>query len=157
MLDQQIQNASNLPGQLVWIGVRPARQSPMQNVDAVQVRAGRGIVGDRYSTLQGARQVTLFQWEHLRLIAQRLGVEQVAPEGLRRNLAINDVDLLELQGNTFYLGSVLLEFSGLCLPCHAMERRLGPGGLKAMAGCGGITARILTSGVLRLGDRLIRG
>lgn len=35
-------------GQVTWIGVRPARDVAMLEVDAAQVSTGIGLVGDRY-------------------------------------------------------------------------------------------------------------
>lgn len=56
-------------GQVTWIGVRPARDVAMLEVDAAQVTTGIGLVGDRYKGGSGKRGVTLIQAEHLPVIA----------------------------------------------------------------------------------------
>ena len=89
-------------------------------------------------------------------IAGFLGREAVAPEELRRNLVIAGVNLLALKGRRFRLGAALLEYSGECHPCSRMEEVLGPGGYNAVRGHGGITARVVEGGVIRLGDSLAR-
>ena len=47
------------PGRVIWIGVRPERRVEMTVVQAVELERARGVVGDRYQRLDGARQVTL--------------------------------------------------------------------------------------------------
>lgn len=148
-------------GQVKWIGVRPAHHTmasgkiekmPMQVVNLVEARAERGLVGDRYSGRSGKRHVTLIQWEHLSVIASLLGRESVAPELLRRNIAVAGINLLALKGKRFRIGTVLLEHTGLCEPCSAMETTFGAGGYNAIRGHGGITARIIEGGIIRLND-----
>lgn len=139
-------------GQLQWIGIRPERKVPMIELMTVEAIAGRGLVGDRYSSNNGKRQVTLVQGEHLLAIASMLGRDALAPELLRRNLVVTGINLLALKDKQFQIGSALLEYTGLCHPCSAMEVTFGPGGYNAVRGHGGITARIIESGTIAVGD-----
>ncbi|MEI6159566.1 MAG: MOSC domain-containing protein [Roseococcus sp.] len=145
------------PGRLTWIGLRPERRAPVRPMDKARLEPGRGLEGDRWrGAVTGGRQVTLIAAEHLAAIAGFLGREAVAPEELRRNLVIAGVNLLALKGRRFRLGAALLEYSGECHPCSRMEEVLGPGGYNAVRGHGGITARVVEGGVIRLGDSLAR-
>lgn len=139
-------------GRVEFIGVRAARGVPVQAVDAVQAVAGRGLVGDRYSGGSGKRGVTLVQAEHLPVIAALAGLPVVDPATLRRNLVVAGIPLLALKGRLFRIGGVLLEGTGPCDPCSKMETALGEGGYNAMRGHGGLCARIVEGGVIRLGD-----
>lgn len=139
-------------GRVEFIGVRAARGVPVQAVDAVQAVAGRGLVGDRYSGGSGKRGVTLVQAEHLPVIAALAGLPVVDPATLRRNLVVAGIPLLALKGRLFRIGGVLLEGTGPCDPCSKMEAALGEGGYNAMRGHGGLCARIVEGGVIRLGD-----
>ena len=139
-------------GRVEFIGVRAARGVPVQAVDAVQAVAGRGLVGDRYSGGSGKRGVTLVQAEHLPVIAALAGLPVVDPATLRRNLVVAGIPLLALKGRLFRIGDVLLEGTGPCDPCSKMETALGEGGYNAMRGHGGLCARIVEGGVIRLGD-----
>ena len=142
-------------GVLRWIGLRPKRDVPMQVVDAVQAIAGAGLVGDRYAGGSGKRGVTLLQAEHLPAIAALSGHAQLDPATLRRNLLVAGIPLVALEGRRFRVGEVLLEGTGPCDPCARMEAALGPGGYNAMRGHGGLTARILEGGTLRVGDEVL--
>jgi len=139
-------------GRLRWIGLRPARGVPMREIGAVEAVAGGGLSGDRYAGGSGKRGITLIQAEHLPAIAALAGHDAVAPATLRRNLLVSGIALVALKGQRFRVGDVLLEGTDSCDPCSRMEEALGPGGYNAMRGMGGLCARILEGGTLRLGD-----
>lgn len=139
-------------GRLQWIGIRPERKAPMIELSTVEAIASKGLAGDRYSSKNGKRQVTLIQAEHLSAIGSLLGRDTPSPKLLRRNLVISGINLLALKDKQFQIGSALLEYTGLCHPCSAMEATFGAGGYNAVRGHGGITARIIESGIISLGD-----
>ena len=141
------------PGELVWIGVRPARRAPIEPRTTATLVAGRGIEGDHYDTRRdGPRQATLIATEDIEAIASFLGQTTIPPEFLRRNLVTRGLNLLALKGRRFRVGSTLLEGTGECAPCSQMEELLGPGGYNAVRGHGGITARIIEGGPVTIGD-----
>ena len=80
----------------------------------------------------------------------------MGPEQLRRNLVVEGINLSALRNRRFRLGAALLEWSGECHPCSRMDEELGPGGYNAVRGHGGITARVLEGGTVRLGDAVER-
>lgn len=139
-------------GKVTWIGVRPERRADMLIVDAVEAKTQNGLTGDRYAGRSGNRQVTLIQAEHLAVIASTLGIESVDPALLRRNICVRSINLLALKDKQFQIGDVVLEYTGLCHPCSFMEETFGPGGYNAVRGHGGINARVIKSGVIRLED-----
>ena len=146
---------SSVPGvgKVEWIGVRPARREPVVVVDSVEAREGQGLTGDRFrGGGSGKRQVTLIQAEHLPVIAQLLGRDRVDASLLRRNIVVGGINLLSLNGAQFTIGGVVMEGTGPCHPCSRMEETFGPGGYSAVRGHGGITARVITGGIIRIGD-----
>ncbi len=154
---QALFDAPMRPGVVQWIGLRPERRMAVQVVEEAVLVAGQGMSGDRYRTSRnGGRQVTLVSAAHLAAVAGFLGLETLAPERLRRNIVVGGVNLLALKGRQFRIGGALLEYSGECHPCSRMEQEFGPGGYNAVRGHGGITARVLEGGALRLGDPLLR-
>ena len=139
-------------GQVRWIGLRPARDVPMREVESAEAVAGKGLRGDRYGSGSGKRGITLIQAEHLSAIAALAGVEPIAPATLRRNLVVSGIPLIALKGRRFRIGEVLCEGTAPCDPCSRMELALGAGGYNAMRGHGGLCALILEGGTFRIGD-----
>ena len=148
---------------LVWIGVRPARDLAMIAVDVAEFRLLRGVVGDRYGKVagkagvkSGKREVSLIAAEAIATLAARLGVADACDlyPKTRRNLVLEGVDLITLIGRRFCVGDIELEGTGECEPCVRMNLVFGPGGFSAMQGLGGLTARVIRPGILRVGDLL---
>lgn len=148
-------------GRIAWIGLRPAREAAVRIVDHAEAVEGKGLVGDRYTLStgrpgSGKRGITLVQAEHLPAIATLSGRADVAPELLRRNVVVSGIALVALKDRRFRIGDdVVVEGTGPCDPCSRMEAALGEGGYNAMRGMGGICARIVHGGVLRVGDRVM--
>lgn len=138
-------------GCVEWIGLRPARRAPVIAVDAVAADA-TGLADDHYSGGSGKRAVTFIQAEHLPVIASLSGRAHVEPALLRRNVVVRGISLIALKGRRFRIGTAVFEGTGPCDPCSRMEEALGPGGLNAMRGHGGLTACVIEAGRFRVGD-----
>lgn len=150
---REIQTQFHFTGHLEWIGVRPARGVSVTSLNACELSHETGIIGDRFQGPPGAkRQVTLIQHEHLEVIAKLLGKDRIDPALTRRNLVVRGINLIALKGQRFQIGTAILEATGACAPCSKMEEVLGTGGFNAMRGHGGITARIIQSGQIKVGE-----
>lgn len=144
------------PGRLCWIGLRLARRGMVVAVEQAAMDPEQGLFGDRYAGRSGTRQVTLIQAEHLAAIGAYLGTGAVGPERLRRNLVVSGLNLLAARDGRLRIGTVLLAVTGQCHPCSRMEEQLGPGGYNAVRGHGGLTARVLEGGTVRVEDAVER-
>lgn len=153
LLIKDLQNKFSKPGKIVAITIRPERVVPVTRVESILAMAKKGLEGDR--SKGGNRQVTLIQKEHMDTIASFLGKHSLDFELTRRNLLVEGINLLALKDKKFQIGEAVLEYTGECHPCSRMEQALGPGGYNAMRGHGGITAKIIQGGVLRIGDEVI--
>lgn len=142
-------------GRLDWIGLRPARGKAVVAMPEATVIAGKGLEGDRFKgRANSTRQMTLIQAEHLEVMRQLLSLPNLGPEVTRRNLVVSGINLLALKGQTFSIGEVVLEGTTVCAPCSKMETALGPGGYNAMRGHGGLCARVIQGGQIRVGDAI---
>jgi MOSC domain-containing protein YiiM len=150
-------------GRVEAICIAPAASATMTALASVEAVVGIGLSGDRYAekigfysprpTDPGAREVTLFEAEVLDMLRTRHGIELDATEH-RRNLTVRGVKLDELLGQRFGVGDVVLEGVKDCPPCEHLQQLLGKPVLQPLVGCGGLRARIVVGGTLRVGDRV---
>lgn len=145
----------NLPqhGKVEWLSYRPESKKPLCIVEEIMV-VENGLKGDHYDGRSGKRSVTLIQQEHLAVIAALLHKEKIDPEALRRNIVVSGINLLALKQRTFMIGTAILKMTNLCRPCTHMEEIFGEGGYNAVRGHGGITARVIKPGLIKLGDKV---
>ena len=140
-------------GLVDWIGVRPRRCEPLVAVPRALAVPDRGLEGDHrmHKSPGSGRQVTLIPAGFIDHIASQLGSETLHPSRLRRHIVISGINLDALRGQRFWVGEALLEASQLCHPCARIDDELGPGGVIAMCGYGGLCARIISSGDIEVG------
>lgn len=148
-------------GSLDAIFVTGTGGEPMETVEAVEAVAGVGLRGDRYSGHRGhwspsdECQVTLVAGETLDEIETTFGVSVQRGEH-RRNLVTRGLDLINLYGRTFTVGDTVLVFDRPRPPCQYIASITEPGMTRALgARRGGICARVVSSGVIRVGDEIV--
>ena len=121
--------------------------------DSIEVRAGLGIVGDRYFGQRAHRtaSVTVMAVESI----ERLGTG-LDPADTRRNIIVRGLDIDAMRGQDFWLDGVQFRAHRPANPCAWMDVALAPGAFKALRGHGGMRCEPLTSGILRLGPTVAR-
>ncbi|MCC5849259.1 MAG: molybdenum cofactor biosysynthesis protein [Verrucomicrobia bacterium] len=127
-------------------------KTPCLSPSEIELRAGRGIVGDRYFDFKEnfKGQITFFDLAVLDALATTMHVN-IAPDAVRRNVLLRGVDLNGLIGKTFVLQGIRFQGAEECKPCFWMDEAVAPGSEAFLKGRGGLRARILTDGVLRTG------
>jgi MOSC domain-containing protein YiiM len=133
---------------------QPAGEHAVCAVDQIDCVAGRGIPGDRFFDYRPdyKGQITFFAMEVLDALQRELGLAEARPEFTRRNVFTRGVDLNAWVGADFELQGVRFNGTEPARPCHWMNQAFGDPRVEAwLAGRGGLRARILEGGVLRLG------
>ena len=145
-------------GRVEWLGVRPEKKQPLQSVDVAQAIAGAGLDGDHRARHpnQSSRQLTLLNLEDLTAIQALMGLQELAPERLRRNVVISGLNLYAMRYQRLQIGAAQIEVRAHCHPCVRMESTVGKGALLAMFGHAGFCAVITQSGEIRIGDTVTR-
>lgn len=142
--------------------IAPEAKAPMQAVESAHLIAGCGIEGDRY--WRGAGTFSHWPRDHELTLVEAEVIESVTaewsltftPGETRRNIVTRDIRLNPLVGRRFRIGNALCIGTRLCEPCAHLEKMTGKGGLaRMMVHRGGLRARILEDGTIRIGDRLI--
>ena len=146
-------------GSVVSIHLAPEAGAPMIAVPEARALVGRGLEGDRYCTGRGyysakpslgGREITLIETETLEALAA-LDVKLAAAE-TRRNVATRGVPLNHLVDREFRVGEVRLRGTRLCEPCRYLDGLTREGVMTALVHRGGLRARILSDGIIRVGD-----
>ena len=132
----------------------------MQAVEAAQAIADCGLYGDRYANSRGYYsgtdecQVTLIESEDLEEIRQSKGL-QVENGEHRRNLVTRGIRLESLLGKRFQIGEAVLEYDRPRPPCRYIESLTEPGMTRALIGRGGVCARVVQSGKIRVNAPIV--
>lgn len=150
-------------GYIIAIFVAPFKHSEQIAVEAVQLKMGKGIVGDRFFGFrqkQSNRNLTLIEVETIEEFNRIYGFN-IELNTTRRNILTRDIRLNELVGKTFRVGNVLCKGIELCEPCRLLTKQITTDPLssaaiiKAFTHKGGLRAEVLSDGVVRLGDSCI--
>jgi hypothetical protein len=138
----------------MWIA--PAAGAPARSRQAARAVAGRGLDGDRAFAGTGTfpsgppgSALTLISAEVCESFSPPL-----RPDEHRRNLVTRGIELNRLVGLEFTIGEVRCRGMRLCEPCMVIQRRASRPLLRPLIHRAGLRADILTSGRVRIGDRI---
>jgi hypothetical protein len=131
---------------------RTPGEYPTLAVPEVECVAGQGIRGDRFfhyrENFKG--QITFFDVAVFAALRRELGLPHAQPAATRRNVFLSGARLGDLIGREFELQGLRFAGTEEAAPCEWMDVALGAGSRAWLEGRGGLRARILTSGPLRV-------
>ena len=132
----------------------PRGDHGISRVPEVECVAGMGLKGDRYfgykENFKG--QVTFFDAAAVEAVREQFKRPYLSSAEFRRNLIVRGVDLSAWVGRRFRFQGIEFEGSEESKPCYWMDDAVAPGVEEFLKTRfrGGLRARILTSGVLRV-------
>lgn len=131
---------------------KPPGGHSVVEVEEVQCVQGCGIQGDRFFNFKPdyKGQITFFAYEVYLGLCEHLAIQDRPPSVFRRNVVTEGIDLNALIGCEFEVQGVRFLGTGECAPCEWMEQAFGPGAESFLRGKGGLRAKVLTSGTLRV-------
>jgi MOSC domain-containing protein YiiM len=135
------------------LSIHRVRQNggPAESLQEIAVRGDFGLEEDYRSGPGKSRQLTLIGIEALDDAARTLG--RPIPDGAsRRQIVVRGIDLRALLGQKLHVGPILVSIEKDCHPCGRMDETMGPGGQSALEGRSGVTCRVLSGGLLKVGD-----
>ena len=123
----------------------------------IELRAGHGVVGDRYAGRAAHRgaALTVIAAEALDAVADELGLPPLDPALARRTVVTRGLDVEALRGVEFSVdsgdGPVRLRGGRPAAPCAWMDAVLAPGAHAALRGRAGVRCAVASAGTLRVG------
>ena len=134
-------------------GAEPGTE-PMEEVAEAECVAGSGLRGDRFFDFKAdyKGQITFFEWEVWQRLGEELNVPHPPPSVFRRNVIVKGMDLNRLIKKEFTIQGMRFLGTQECAPCHWMDQAFAPGAEEALKGHGGLRAKILSDGMLRVGE-----
>lgn len=135
----------------------PAPFDGPETHEEVEVRAGLGIVGDRFFGQRAHRQeaVTLFAIESLEAVAEALATGELDVAKTRRNIILRGYPVDTLRGHTFTIDGIRFRAHRPANPCAWMDEQLAPGAFRALRGRGGMRCEPLSDATLRIGPAIL--
>ncbi len=151
-------------GVVIEMFITPEPGAPMNSANPVSAVENRGLMGDRYYSLNGTyskteiepdQEITLIESEAFEELKEKHGITLNYSQS-RRNIITRDVDLNSLVGRTFQVGDVTLTGMRLCEPCTYLSGLTGnPKLVKQWLHRAGLRAHIVRSGKISVGDSII--
>jgi len=152
-------NDDELQGRLVDLFIADEAGAPMRRLTRCECLPGRGLLGDRYAAGCGhwiktdGCEVTLVTREDLER-ANRRGPQWFNDGEHRRNLVVEGIPLDAYRRRRLMVGDVTFAFHRLRPPCGYLDRLTRSGAGKALGKGAGIGLHVLSSGVIRVGDKV---
>ena len=138
------------------IGITKTKNQKIQEVEQINVSAGKGIIGDRYFNefTEDRNQLTLIESENIDYYNQKFNLK-IPYLNFRRNIVTKDIKLNDLIGKKIIIGKTKIKGIDLCRPCKELQEKLGLDNfIKEFLRKGGLRCEILTSTNIKVGDEI---
>ena len=142
--------------EVIKIGIAKSKNKEIQEVNEINVSAGKGIIGDRYfhETNEDRNQLTLIESENIDYYNEKFNLK-IPYLNFRRNIVTKDIKLNDLVGKKIIIGKTEIKGIDLCRPCKSLQKNLDQDNIiKEFLRKGGLRCEILTSANIKIGDEI---
>lgn len=144
-----------MAGRLIGIARREKSRAMIETLQLAEITSEAGLAGDCKGVKFPLRQITLLQRELWEAALFTLGNPDLDWTVRRANLLVENINLPRGIGSEIAVGGVLLQVTAQTSPCAQMDHAY-QGLRRALAPDwrGGVTARVLSSGMISIGDEV---
>ena len=138
------------------LGISEDNNKKIKEVKSIEVKANKGVVGDRhYKEFNDPYcQLSLIESENIDYYNFKFGLN-IPYVNFRRNIITKEIELNELVGKKLLIGTVKVDCIDLCRPCRHLTEVLNQDNiLKEFLRRGGLRCQILTSSRINVGDKI---
>tara|TARA_B100001121_G_C18280983_1_gene430714 strand:- start:13 stop:459 length:447 start_codon:yes stop_codon:yes gene_type:complete len=138
------------------LGITEMNNLKIKNVDFIEVKKNKGIIGDRHYDEYNDPycQLSLIESENIDdyNIKYSLNIPYI---DFRRNIITKGIKLNDLVGKKLQIGKVKVEVIDLCRPCKHLSEILNQDNIiKEFLRKGGLRCQILSSSRIFVGDQI---
>lgn len=141
---------------VLHIGISSVSGTKIKSLNTVKAVKGKGLLNDRHykDDNNNIKQITLIEIEKINNYNKKFN-KNISPLSFRRNIVTQNIDLNNLVGKKFNIGTVNLKAHDLCRPCKYLQNSLNQENIiKEFLHSGGIRCEILSDGIINVGDEV---
>ena len=141
---------------IIKIGIAESNNKKITEVNAVDLVAGKGVVGDRHfkDYNNPYNHLSIIESENIDDYNKKYNLD-ISYLDFRRNIVTKGIKLNDLIAKKIIIRNVQLEVIDLCRPCRHLSEKLNEDNIiKEFLRKGGIRCEILNNGKISIGDQI---
>ena len=143
-------------GKIEAINISSISEAETVYVNQAFLEKNKGIVNDRYynNFKHSMEQVTLIDKEEIDFFNYNIK-KNIDYKDFRRNIIVSGLNLIKCINKTILINDVKLKIHEICQPCKYLQDKLKtPELVKLLVNKSGVRAEIITSGFIKVNDRV---
>ena len=143
-------------GKIEAINISSTSEAKTVYINQAFLEKNKGIVNDRYynNFKHSMEQVTLIDKEEIDLFNYNIK-KNIDYKDFRRNIIVSGLNLIKCINKTILINDVKLKIHEICQPCKYLQDKLRtPELVKLLVNKSGVRAEIITSGFVKVNDRV---
>jgi MOSC domain-containing protein YiiM len=143
-------------GKIEAINISSISEAETVYINQAFLEKNKGIVNDRYynNFKHSMEQVTLIDKEEIDLFNYNIK-KKIDYKDFRRNIIVSGLNLIKCINKTILINDVKLKIYEICQPCKYLQDKLNtPELVKLLVNKSGVRAEIITSGFIKVNDRV---